>query len=329
MVGFVCLATGLVLLVALVRKAPGRRLRRIVGWLAPVGCMAVAVSYGHSWLPWQRLFVATLFLVYLLKATVLLRYPRERVASFSLVGLTLFFSLWPGMDPTPFRKRGLSDVRGWRLVAHGLVVMAGGLLASAVMVVSAPVLHDDLLGWLGIGALLTTIHFGYADVLTGALRINGWRVRGLFEDPLRSRSINEFWSRRWNLAFVEMDRILFLRPMRRWLGPRGALFGVYMVSGLLHEFALSYPAGRGWGGPLTYFLLQAVFVTVERWFSRGADRFASAPRGWVWLCVLAPLPLLFHAAFRDTFVVALFRALAIHVSFGCACSMVVAVSSVA
>src|SRR5260221_553933 len=58
--------------------------------------------------------------------------------------------------------------------------------------------------------------------------------------------------RRWNLAFVEMDRALFLKPLARKLGTRAAVFGVFIISGLFHEVAISFPVNHGWGMPLLY-----------------------------------------------------------------------------
>jgi hypothetical protein len=33
----------------------------------------------------------------------------------------------------------------------------------------------------------------------------------LFDRPLAARTLNDFWTRRWNLPFVEMNRRLFMR----------------------------------------------------------------------------------------------------------------------
>jgi alginate O-acetyltransferase complex protein AlgI len=171
----------------------------------------------------------------------------------------------------------------------------------------APRLGDLVLGWGGIGVFLLTVHFGYAHVLPGVLQIGGWPVRKLFERPFSSRSLTDFWSRRWNLAFVEMSRLLFLKPLRRWFGAAGAVCGVFLISGLLHEFALSYPAAGGWGGPLAYFLLQGGLVLTERRWLHPEWWPAWAGRLWAAAWLLAPLPWLFHAPFRDELIVPLFR----------------------
>jgi alginate O-acetyltransferase complex protein AlgI len=46
------------------------------------------------------------------------------------------------------------------------------------------------------------------------------------------------------------------RPLQRRLGRGPALLGSFLVSGLLHEVAISLPVRAGWGLPKLYFLLQ-------------------------------------------------------------------------
>jgi alginate O-acetyltransferase complex protein AlgI len=78
--------------------------------------------------------------------------------------------------------------------------------------------------------------------------------------------------------------------------------GVFVISGVLHELAISFPAGGGWGLPLTYFTLHALLVRVER--TMRIDRWpAAVARIWTLGWVLVLLPILFHAAFRARVVV--------------------------
>jgi alginate O-acetyltransferase complex protein AlgI len=101
-----------------------------------------------------------------------------------------------------------------------------------------------------------------------------------------------------------MNRIVFAPLARRWFGgySNAALFA---ISGLLHETAISAPVLAGFGGPTAYFLLHAAAVHAELRL-----RLALWPRPlarlWTWCWVLVPLPLLFHAAFRDALVAPLF-----------------------
>jgi hypothetical protein len=103
----------------------------------------------------------------------------------------------------------------------------------------------------------------------------------------------------WNLAFVDMNQHLFLRPLYRHFGKRGSRFALFAVSGVLHELALSFPAGAGWGLPLGYFLLQGALVAAK-------ERFRIANRAWMWFWLIAPSPWLFHEPFRRALIVPLF-----------------------
>ncbi len=130
--------------------------------------------------------------------------------------------------------------------------MAGAALLVAVAW-NLPKLTFDAATWLTLAALLFIVHFGLGAMLPWAIRQLGFAVGPLFRAPERAESLADFWSRRWNLPFVEMDRLLFLRPLRKRLGARGALLSVFVVSGILHELGISYPALSVWGGPYCIF----------------------------------------------------------------------------
>jgi alginate O-acetyltransferase complex protein AlgI len=133
-------------------------------------------------------------------------------------------------------------------------------------------------------------HMGLCDLLVGFWRRNGVPVARLFDNPAASRSLGEFWGRRWNLAFHEMASGLVYRPVAGRFGRAWGVAAAFGLSGLLHELAISLPAGAGWGLPTAYFLLHGALVLAERrWRIKG--------RLWTIFWVLAPLPLLFHPPF--------------------------------
>nr|MBA3534153.1 membrane bound O-acyl transferase family-domain-containing protein [Ardenticatenales bacterium] len=240
----------------------------------------------------------------------LLQLSQTTLASFSKVGLFLFMTLWPGMDPRPFRRRQPGTPVSAELFISGFAFLWLGLALGFGVAWIQPVLGDRGVGWLGLLALLFMIHFGYAQLLTGLMRLAGWKVSLLFDEPLKSRSLSDFWSRRWNLAFVQMDRQLFLRPLHRRLGKVGALVGVFALSGLLHELGISYPTLSGWGLPLLYFILQGVLLWLEIAVFKVEQHWPVAlGRLWSWAAILLPLPLLFHGAFREALVLPLYASL--------------------
>jgi alginate O-acetyltransferase complex protein AlgI len=242
--------------------------------------------------PALRLLLAVLGTIYALKAAALI----IRRGPGSATGLTLFLFAWPGVIPDCFRDRQTAQtiepvrfLAAWARMALG----AGSIVLLAVY---APHIPDQLLGLAGIAALLLTVHLGIGDLLPWLLRWAGFAVPLLFDRPWAATSLAEFWSRRWNLAFVDMNRGLFLRPLYRSFGKRGSRLALFAISGVLHELALSWPAGAGWGLPLGYFLLHGMLVAVE-------ERFRIANRAWTWFWLIAPSPWLFHEPFRRTLIV--------------------------
>lgn len=226
--------------------------------------------------------------------------PAVRAAAYLL--------LWPGMDPEPFRRRQTSpstdeavDGGGppaeWREGPPAL--LAGGILRALAGVAllslpsGRPVL--DALGRLAGTGLL--VHFGLCDVLAAAWRRRGVAVERLFDRPSVSRTLAEFWGRRWNLAFSAVARERVFRPLARRWGTAAASLGTFAFSGLVHELLLSVPAGGGYGGPTAYFLLQGTMSALER-------RWAVVSRLWTLGWVLIPSPLLFHPPFVRTVLLA-------------------------
>lgn len=203
-----------------------------------------------------------------------------------------YWTAWPGMKLVGFSRRTAVADPAW--LRRGLLGMTAGVtLLSAITFAD---FGDYLTGWLAVIGLLITVHFGYADVLSWVVRRRGYSVQRLFNAPERSRTLNDFWSRRWNVAFVEMDRVLFMPALRRISRRRAPLF-MLLLSGLLHELAISFPAGGGWGLPMVYFAVHGFGMYVERmsWFVATSQTFKT---WWTRLLVLAPVGLVFHGPFR-------------------------------
>ncbi|RYG45342.1 hypothetical protein EON79_12880, partial [bacterium] len=234
--------------------------------------------------------------LYLMKAAALARLSELRLKALDRLA---YFSLWPGMDAERLAMREPAEAGTGDRFGRGLAVAIVGAGALFLLAVFYPRLSPSAVGWLGIAALLTTVHFGFSDALTATLRLLGRPVRPLFDRPLATQTLSDFWTRRWNLAYVEMNRRVFLPELRKRMGLRASVFATFLLSGLLHEMAISYPAGGGWGLPMAYFAIQGVAVLAER-------RLKIRSRIFAWAVVLAPLPLVFHAPFRQGLIVPLF-----------------------
>jgi alginate O-acetyltransferase complex protein AlgI len=202
-----------------------------------------------------------------------------------------YWVLWPGMDPRPFVAT--VPVAGPGLMAWGAVKMAFG---ACLMAIRTGVPAADIVRvFVAIGLM---VHFGLCDVLAGFWRARGVPVERLFVNPAASRSLGEFWGRRWNLAFHAVAKEIVFRPMaRRWGGAAGTV-GTFLFSGLLHELLLSVPVGAGYGLPTGYFFLHGLLVLAER-------RWAIQGRAWALFWILAPVPMLFHPWFVKAIIVPL------------------------
>jgi alginate O-acetyltransferase complex protein AlgI len=200
----------------------------------------------------------------------------------------IVFCLWPGMDPRTFARRSQRS-GGARLARDGalFVLLGAGLLWFA----NGAELRGIAAECAVFVASSLVVHFGAFALLGATLRKLGFPAERLFRAPWRARSLDEFWSRRWNLGFVEMTALSVQRPLRARIGEGPAIALSFLFSGVLHECAITLPLRADFGLPLAYFALQAAAVLVER-------RLGLRSRLWTAAWLALPLPLLFPAGFR-------------------------------
>lgn len=234
-------------------------------------------------------FGAAAFLA--MKAVVLAAARGEGMARLPLGRWLLFTLAWFGMQPRAFaRRRRGGDARAlaWRGLRNAAV--GAGCIVVACALGSAPESAPGstwavVLLMLGLSLL---VHFGVFTLLASAFTARGFAVRVPFDAPLRARSPAEFWAQRWNRGFAEMTSLAVHRPLRARLGARGAYLAAFVVSGFLHEIAISLPVRAGYGLPTLYFVLQGLLA----WHAG-----ARIPRLVGLLLIVLPLPLVFHPWF--------------------------------
>eukprot|EP00811_Abedinium_folium_P030337 NODE_4853_length_1838_cov_5.710695.p1 GENE.NODE_4853_length_1838_cov_5.710695~~NODE_4853_length_1838_cov_5.710695.p1 ORF type:complete len:505 (-),score=119.17 NODE_4853_length_1838_cov_5.710695:262-1776(-) len=228
----------------------------------------------------------------------------------SRLGSFIFFCIWPGMRPSTLveRKRDLAWIRdaGWGclFIAVGMAICRGVGLAIAAGWAA------ESMGFAALPAISFVSHVGIFRVLRGALHIAGFDVEQLFVDPLLAGSLSDFWGKRWNVAFSDMNRAIVVAPLRsalkEFLGVEGSaafhigLAASFVASALLHELGITVPAGGGYGGPSLYFLLHGALVLLEKQprVDEFLRRFPGLARTFTIAAVLLPLPLLFGVPFR-------------------------------
>lgn len=246
---------------------------------------------------WQLMWVICFALFGVLKAISV--WP---VAGRMTAGLRAGYLFgWPGLDPAPFTARGAVRVPApsVRDLTIPLLELAAGATLVWGLSPRAAGISDLLQGWLGLIGIALLLHFGAFRALQWVWNRRGVPVRSIMDAPLRATSLEEFWGRRWNRAFRDFSHAWIFRPVSRWFGARWAVAMVFLVSGVIHDIAISLPAGGGYGRPTAYFVIQYLGLLLQRSsFTRalGRDRGVG---GWAVtaLFILGPVGWLFHPPF--------------------------------
>jgi hypothetical protein len=143
---------------------------------------------------------------------------------------------WPGMDPERFHRAPAARPAMRETLGALARAGVGALLLWGVVPRLGP---GPAAAWVGLFGFGMVLHFGLLHLLSIHWRARGFDAQPLFHRILTSRSLGEFWGRRWNRAFAD---------------------------------ALSVPAGGGYGLCTLYFALQGAGVFSERrrrrrWFA--------------------------------------------------------------
>jgi hypothetical protein len=286
---------------ALSRLGPSPVVRACAWSLALV---ATAVTDGATVAepPGFRMLALIGVLLFGMKAVVSVEAVAAGEPRLSVGRWLAFAALWPGMQPGLFAACGAPRLPGaMQLLRRGLARVLAGVLLLALARVAWTVTGSRLLATaLVLPGISLVLHFGLLNLAAGAWRLAGVPASPLFRAPLYSRSLREFWGRRWNIAFSEMTAISVYRPLKARSGAATATGMAFLFSGLLHEAAISLPVRAGFGRPLGYFALHAVAMLTERRLAAAGHAIDSRPwlgRAWTISWLVVPLPLLFHCPF--------------------------------
>jgi alginate O-acetyltransferase complex protein AlgI len=209
--------------------------------------------------------------------------------------------LWHGLSPFDVSKARRVDTRFDARLFVLLLEHAILLVAVVVGLVRLPAETTPLRGaWrLLLGAALVYTAMETAtEGLRFLHRLFAVEVPPIQQAPILSRSVGEFWSRRWNRPVSDwLNEYVFL-PLARRRRPLLALLSAFAVSALFHAWlyfvALGWPAAAS---VAVFFLLQAPVVMLEtKWrISRWP---AVAARAWTLAWLLASSPLFVEPILR-------------------------------
>lgn len=213
---------------------------------------------------------------------------------------------WVGMQPRLFEHFGGKRLEGAKpMIAFGISRMLLGMVFVwlgrylNVLHMNATLIHFLVIVCLLVGFSLI-LHFGLLSIQAGLWRWYGVNTYLLFRKPLRSRSLTEFWGKRWNIAFIEMNSIALFRPLKAKIGRNASVFLGFVFSGVLHEVALCLPVQNGYGMAFSYFLIQGLIVYLEQEMkARNVDFLKNPVMALIWTScwLILPAPLLFNRFF--------------------------------
>lgn len=225
-----------------------------------------------TWPAWSRMWLIAV-VVYAICKLISFWPERHRGSSRRRVAYLLW---WPGLDARMFLGAEVGHVptvREWLFALLKLTVGCGLIAISGSIRSISPMVR----GWIGMIGIVFVLHFGLFHVLSCAWRSFGVQAIPLMDWPICSRSLADFWGRRWNRAFRDLTHRFLFQPLGRRMSPAAALFIAFFFSGLVHELAITVPAGGGYGGPTLYFVMQAIGLAIER---SGWGRAIGLRGGW-------------------------------------------------
>ncbi len=252
--------------------------------------LAAAIFFGLKWLSWWR--------------------ARGEVAHAAWRSWAYLFG-WPGMDAAAF----LGDERPARPSARRWLWATAKTFAGILLLFfcarAVPERLPLVRGWVGLLGLILVLHFGSFELIALGWQSLGVNAEPIMQAPIFSRSLSEFWGKRWNLGFRQLSYDFVFQPLHRGLGVASATMLVFLFSGLIHESVISFPARGGYGLPASYFLLQGLGVVAERSNLGRVLGLRGGFSGWVFMAVMTAGPAfwLFHPPFVMRVVLPFMRAI--------------------
>jgi membrane bound O-acyltransferase family protein len=260
-------------------------------WLA-TGLSAAALVVPW-WAPNGSVLRATLALYLLWACAKVLDITRDterRSASFRWIWMLVLHDL----RRDGYARDGARPTFQPRLLLAAVATLAIAIGALHVAIFEASALAPPLHWALRLGAGLVACYFGVEGALRTfefCYRCFGLAPPLLHEHPILSRSLAEFWGRRWNRVVGHWLFRTFYRPLALRGHPVSSVLASFGASALLHFYFTWAAIGLRWGLPMAgFFLLQVPLLLLES--ALGQARWPRPLRHlWTagWLLVTSPL----------------------------------------
>lgn len=307
------------------RRRLGRQIKELAGWRQPVlevfpawivliALLISVLPLRDRLAPWQFMWLMAGAIFFGCKWLTAWR-AQARGSEIKAGRALAYFFAWPGMDAETFLSPNpaCSHLDGLEPASFPLIkrpawAAIGNLSLGTVLLFSVARFAPQplLAGWIGMVGMILILHFGLFHLLADGWRKTGTDVEPIMNAPLRSKSLSEFWGRRWNSAFNRLTFEFVFRPVARLhlhYGAQVALFAAFLLSGALHELVVSLPAGAGYGLPTVYFLLQGIGILLERAFPQIRGRIFTI------LITAGPAFWLFHPPFVHNVILPFMKAI--------------------
>ncbi len=275
---------------------------RLISWsiIILTTLFSILITKGQS--PLYRMAAIASLQLLAMKSIVMVETYTGK-PGINIIQWVVFAQGWFGMRPRPFENliaKPLNNIRPLLVTGITRILLGIALLFCAFYLRETTTVFflPELVMLVGLSFIL---HFGILNISTALWRFLGVDVRELFISPYKSKSLKEFWGKRWNMAFSEMTALIAYKPLKSGYGITAAMLISFFLSGILHEVAISFPVNSGYGLPLLYFVIHGTLMYAESNLAvvRKIIDHKFLCHLWVFFWLIVPMPLLFHPAFTE------------------------------
>jgi hypothetical protein len=279
---------------------------RLLGWTYALLSVSAIIFLTDGLHPILRMLEIIIVLLLAMKIIVTGEIQVKSKEKLSFTRWILFSLGWVGMRPEVFQRRGTQGKEEAKdYILFGVSSFVTGLMIIMIIRFAEPYINFSIPFTFYSTALLILLafslilHFGLLSISTGFWRIIGFPTKQLFKSPASSLSLEEFWGKRWNVAFSEMTAIVIFKPIASASSKNVGLLAAFVFSGILHELAISVPVDRGYGLPTLYFIIQGIAILIESHLNKISAflKQTLVAKLWTVFWLVAPLLILFHNEF--------------------------------